>query len=320
MVIEPRDGSQEVRLEPKPQETAELTKGSAIFRKLFGRGERQLRGSPEACVIALASGKGGTGKSFLASNLAVAMYDNGLRVTLVDCDFGLGNDHLLLGVNPRLSVQHFLGGTATIDEVRVRTPYGPWLLPGGSGISRLADMSEQELLLLAKGMSTLAAGQDVLLFDASAGISPQSLLTLLASEQVVLVTNPEIAALTDAYALIKCLARQAQRPGILVVVNRVSVVGRGALTFEKLADVSRRFTGLEIQYLGEIPEDPAVTHRRLGQPPLVVSHPQCRTSEAVVNLLGNLEDKMGGLGPRPVNGLDTLAFRFKKYLTLQPRI
>ena len=103
-------------------------------------------------------------------------------------------------------------------------------------------------------------------------------------------------------------------------MNRVSVVGRGALTFEKLADVSRRFTGLEIQYLGEIPEDPAVTHRRLGQPPLVVSHPQCRTSEAVVNLLGNLEDKMGGLGPRPVNGLDTLAFRFKKYLTLQPRI
>ena len=85
-------------------------------------------------MIALASGKGGTGKSFLASNLAVAMYDRGLRVTLVDCDFGLGNDHLLLGVNPRLSVQHFLGGMATIEEVRVRTPYGPWLLPGGSGL------------------------------------------------------------------------------------------------------------------------------------------------------------------------------------------
>ncbi|MCH7896097.1 MAG: topoisomerase DNA-binding C4 zinc finger domain-containing protein, partial [candidate division NC10 bacterium] len=70
-------------------------------------------------------------------------------------------------------------------------------------------------------------------------------------------------------------------------MNRVPVPGRGALTFEKLADVSRRFTGLEIHYLGEIPEDPAVTHRRLGQPPLVVSHPQCRTSEAVANLLRN---------------------------------
>ncbi len=307
-------------MEPRPQEAAEQRKGSAILRNLFGRDERKVQGRPEACVIALASGKGGTGKSFLASNLAVAMYDRGLRVTLVDCDFGLGNDHLLLGVNPRLSVQHYLGGMATIEEVRVRTPYGPWLLPGGSGISRLADMSEEELFLLAKGLSTMATNQDVLLFDASAGISPQSLLTLLASQHVVLVTNPEIAALTDAYALIKCLARQVRRPAITVVVNRIAAAGQGELTFEKLADVSRRFTGLEIHYLGEVPEDPAVTHRRLGQPPLIVSHPQCRTSEAVVKLLGNLEERLGGLGPRPVNGLDTLAFRFKKYLTLQPRV
>ncbi len=307
-------------MEPRPQETAEQKKSSTILRNLFGRGERRVQGRPEACVIALASGKGGTGKSFLASNLAVAMYDRGLRVTLVDCDFGLGNDHLLLGVNPRLSVQHFLGGMATIEEVRVRTPYGPWLLPGGSGISRLADMCEEELLLLAKGLSTMAANQDVLLFDASAGISPQSLLTLLASQHVVLVTNPEIAALTDAYALIKCLSRQVQRPAVTVVVNRIAAAGQGELTFEKLADVSRRFTGLEIHYLGEVPEDPAVTHRRLGQPPLVVSHPQCRTSEAVVKLLANLEERLGGLGPRPVNGLVTLAFRFKKHLTLQPRV
>lgn len=308
------------KLRESRPEAGKANHGSPILRKLFGRGEQDAQGRPEACVIALASGKGGTGKSFLASNLAVAMYDGGLRVTLVDCDFGLGNDHLLLGVNPRMSVQHFLGGMASIEEVRVRTPYGPWLLPGGSGISRLAEMSEEELLLLAKGMSVLAAGQDVLLFDASAGISPQSLLTLLAAQHVVLVTNPEIAALTDAYALIKCLARQVRRPGILVVVNRVVAPGAGVLTFEKLADVSRRFTGLEIHYLGEVPEDPAVTHRRLGQPPLVVSHPQCRTSEAVVNLLANLETKLGGLGPRRVSGLDTLAFRFKKYLTLRPRV
>ena len=100
------------------QTTASQTnRGSPILRKLFGRGEEASKGRSEACVIALASGKGGTGKSFLASNLAVAMYDRGLRVTLVDCDFGLGNDHLLLGVNPRMSVQHFLGGMASNRSV-----------------------------------------------------------------------------------------------------------------------------------------------------------------------------------------------------------
>lgn len=269
----------------------------------------------EAFFLAIASGKGGTGKSFLATNLAVAMCGPSRRVTLVDCDFGMANDHLLLGVNPRMSIQHFFAGSATIGEVRIHTPFGPDLLPGGSGISQLGDLTETDLLRLGRGLSSIADQADVMVMDAAAGISPQSMLTLLAAQHVMLVTNPEIAALTDAYALIKCLSCHASHPGISIVVNRVVSATQGEATFRKLQDVSERFSNCQIHYLGAIPEEPAVTHHRLNQPPLVVSHPSCQASRAITTIRDNLELLVGSMTQRVVSATDTVEHRFRKNLT-----
>ena len=273
------------------------------------------RGREEACFLAVASGKGGTGKSFLATNLAVAMHDCHRRVTLVDCDFGMANDHLLLGVNPERSIQHYFAGSATLEQIKIRTPFGPDLVPGGSGISRLGDLTESELLDLGYGLSSVAGDCDVMLMDAAAGISPQSILMLLVAQQVILVTNPEIAALTDAYALIKCLSNHSGYPEIAVVVNRTASETQGKATFDKLADVSLRFSGCEIHYLGAIPEEPAVTHHRLNEPPLVVSHPPCQASKAIVAIKSRLEQLTGNVGLRMVSATDTVEHRFKKNLS-----
>lgn len=253
---------------------------------------------PEATVLAFASGKGGTGKSFLATNTAIGLHQLGLRVCVVDCDFGLGNAHLLFGINPKWTVQHLLTGQARIDEVLQPTPFGPSLLAGGSGIRGLADIDDDRMLLFGRSLAWLAARHDVLVLDGAAGLSAQSLITTLMASAVVLVTNPEIAALTDAYALIKCLARQPGAPSIHVAVNRVPEPGLGWATFARLAEVARRFSACSIHYAGEIFEDPAVTQRRLGQPPLLLSHPQCRTSQAVMNLLHTIESRIGPFQPR----------------------
>lgn len=235
----------------------------------------------EAAVIAFASGKGGTGKSFLVTNAALALHNEGLRVAVVDCDFGLGNAHLLFGVNPRYSMQHLLDDRVPVQQVLQRTPFGPNLLAGGSGIASLADLDARHMQALGRALRWVASQHDVVLLDCAAGLSPQSLITVLAAQEVVLVTNPEIAALTDAYALIKCLARQGRHPSIQLVVNRVTQAGLGQATFARLAEVARRFVGCSIHYLGEVPEDPAVTHRRLGQPPLLRSLPECETTKAL---------------------------------------
>ena len=273
--------------------------GRGFLRRLLRlAGPLDVSRDREATVLAFASGKGGTGKSFLATNAAIALHRAGRRVAVVDCDFGLANAHLLFGVNPRLSMQHLLDGAASVQEVLTPTPYGPGLVAGGSGVSSLAELDARHMHVVARAVHWLASTHDAVLLDCPAGLAPQAMIMVLAAEHAVIVTNPEIAALTDAYALIKCLARQPSRPAIHLLVNRVTQPGLGKATFERLAEVSRRFAGCEIHYIGEVPEDPAVTHRRLGQPPLVVSHPECRTSLAIASMLKELESQTGGLVPR----------------------
>jgi len=243
----------------------------------------------EAVVVAFASGKGGTGKSFLTTNVAIGLHERGFRVAVVDCDFGLANAHLLFGVNPTWSLQHLLEGHKPVHEVLTETPYGPTLVAGGSGISSLAELGARHMQMLARALGWIADRHDVVLIDCAAGLAPQSMITVLAAQHVVMVTNPEIAALTDAYAVIKCLARQVEHPNVLLAVNRVPNLALGRATFDRLNEVSRRFAGLSIHYLGAVPEDPAVSHRRLGQAPLLLVHPECETTKAILGMLTALE-------------------------------
>ncbi|MGK0301398.1 MAG: flagellar biosynthesis protein FlhG, partial [Planctomycetota bacterium] len=98
--------------------------GPGFLRRLLRRGPPEQPRRKEAVVVAFASGKGGTGKSFLTTNMAIGLHQRGLRVAVVDCDFGLANAHLLFGVNPRYSMQHLLGGQRTVHEVIAPTPFG----------------------------------------------------------------------------------------------------------------------------------------------------------------------------------------------------
>ncbi len=263
-------------------------------------------------MVAIASGKGGTGKSFVATSLAIALARTG-RVVLVDCDYGLGNDHLLLGTSTPHSLRDVIAGRVRAVDALARTEYGPWLLPGGSGVSSMVEMRDHELTALADALATLARQADQLVLDLGAGISPQVVLTLLASDQVVLVTNPDIAALTDAYALIKCLARQSVHPPVGVIVNRVTGAESdlGPRTFAKLADVAQRFCSYPLHYLGEIPDDPAIAQRRLGQAPLIASHPQCAVAVAIEQIRRRLQEFAGGLRPQPASSDMTLSHRWR---------
>ncbi|MFN3243930.1 MAG: P-loop NTPase [Planctomycetota bacterium] len=271
-----------------------------FLRRLLRRPPPEVR-TREAAVVAFASGKGGTGKSFLTTNVAIGLHQRGLRVAVVDCDFGLANAHLLFGANPRFSMQHLLGGQRTVSEVMTPTPYGPSLIAGGSGISSLAELGQKHMQMLARALSQVAERCDVVLIDCAAGLAPQSMITVLAAQHVVMVTNPEIAALTDAYAVIKCLSRQVERPDIRLVVNRATSAELGRATFERLSEVSSRFASLPIHYLGYVPEDPAVSHRRLGQAPMLVGMPECETSKALDLLVTGLEAQVRATRARPAS-------------------
>jgi flagellar biosynthesis protein FlhG len=159
----------------------------------------------------------------------------------------------------------------------------------------------------------MAAREDVLILDLGAGIAPSTVLTMLAADWIVLVTQPEIAALVDAYAVVKCIAQVNERARFLVVVNRVPVPGRGEMAFQKLTEVARQHVGVELRYLGEIGEDERVTQHRLGQLPLVAIDPQAPTSRALAGLVDRLATLCGGLAPREVAAEQGIQARFKQH-------
>lgn len=276
------------------------------------RAEASLR---EATSVAIASGKGGTGKSFLATNLAIAAARSECRCTLVDADYGLAADHLLLGVTPRRTLQDLVEGRAPAGACVLDTPYRVRLVPGATGVTELAALGRGELAQIARGMSTWSHDADLLLIDAGAGIQSSVITTIVAADTVVLVVQPEIASLTDAYAVVKCLMRRpAPLPRFGVVVNRVLTMDAAAASFGKLAEVARRFLGVSLHDLGHVSEEPAVTPRRLGQPPLVVTHPECRTALEVRRVLMRLSQLTGGLTARLVRPGEGISDRMMRQL------
>jgi flagellar biosynthesis protein FlhG len=303
----------------RTQQTQKVERGALgpRGRGLFGRLLDNLRGQPtasrEAVSIAVASGKGGTGKSFLATSLAVLLHKAGRRTVLVDCDFGLACDHLLLGVKPTLTLQQLLSGQATLDQVLVTSPCGPRLLPGASGVRRMASPSDRELLSFARELGVLAAREDVMVLDLGAGIAPATILTMLGADWIVLVTQPEIAALVDAYAVVKCVAQLNERARFLVVVNRVGTPGRGEMAFQRLTEVARQHVGVELHYLGEIADDAAVTQHRLGQLPLVATDTDAPTSRCLQTLVERLSEFCGGFEQREVQSDQGIEARFRQH-------
>lgn len=284
---------------------------------LFGRLIEGLRSPPapqqEAASVAIASGKGGTGKSFLATSLAVALHRSERRTVLVDCDFGLACDHLLLGVKPTLTLQQLLAGQCTLEQVLIKSPCGPRLLPGASGVRRMATPTDKDLTMFARELGVLAGGEDTLLLDLGAGIAPATVLTMLSADWIVLVTQPEIAALVDAYAVIKCVAQLKSSAKFLIVVNRVGTPGRGEMAFQRLMEVASQNVGVELRYLGEIPDDESVMQHRLGQLPLIATEPEAPTSMAVTALSERLIQICGGLKPRTVPGDEGIQARFRQH-------
>jgi flagellar biosynthesis protein FlhG len=288
-------------------------RGRGLFGRLLGGLRAQPAARTEACSIAVASGKGGTGKSFVSTSLAVLLHRAGRRTTLVDCDFGLAADHLLLGVKPINTLQQLLSGKAPLKDVLIETPCGPRLLPGASGVRKLAAMSDKDMLHFARELGAVAADNDVVLMDVGAGISPSVLLTMLAADMIVLVTQPEIAALVDAYAVVKCVAQLRADARFCVLVNRVQTPGRGEQAFKKLTEVSRQHVGISLQYLGEVLDDPRVGQHRLGQLPLVVTEPEATTSAAMHAIAVRLEQIAGPLQRRSVEGEAGIEARFRRH-------
>lgn len=228
-------------------------------------------------VICIASGKGGTGKTTFTTNLAISLQSKGLRVLIVDADFGLANDHLLLGLNPDGDVGDVLSGRKDVREVLLEGPGGIHLLPGGVGSSDLSALEDYDLRNLAREIGRLEPDYDIILVDLAAGISPQIMRFLRPSHEIILVTNPEVTALVDAYGLIKSLSvwNEQKAVELKVVLNRVKSREDSVASMQRLRQVvNKHLPSIKLNYMGYIPFDRYLLHSITIQKPVIISHPR----------------------------------------------
>lgn len=239
-------------------------------------------------VMAITSGKGGVGKSNLTLNLGLALAKKGQRVIILDADLGLANINILLGAEPPQTLADVLEGHQSLRAILWRGPEGVQIIPGASGVARLAAADSTEIDHIIEGFRELDGESDWLLIDTGAGISPHVMSFVLASDEVLVVTSPEPTALADAYGLIKAIWESESRPNIRLVVNRAQGLDRAERMGRRLIELAGRMLQVEIGWAGLIQDDERVPQAISQQRPFVLAYPGTIASRDVEALATRL--------------------------------
>ncbi len=270
----------------------------------FRANKRGIHPIPHS-TIAVTGGKGGVGKSFLASNLAVALGQRLFHTLVIDGDFGMADLNLLLGLAPEHSVLDLLMGTPASEVLE--SAHGIDLMPGLNGNTLLANLSSTESALLRCEFQKLRENYEVCVVDAPPGIGDTGVDLCAMATHIVLVLSPEPTSLADAYACLKAMSARTGVVRAFVVVNGVSSPGEASETFSRLQSLVQRFLGIELVELPYIPrDDRAATACALGSP-VVLQYPDTPSARAIQTLLTTLlraspsvfEDGGDSVAPQP---------------------
>lgn len=242
----------------------------------------------DAKVIAITSGKGGVGKTNFSVNLAISLIHLGQEVVLLDADLGLANVDVLLGTSPAYHLGNVVRGEKRLQDIIYRGPAGLKLIAGGSGLSEMLDLTENDLASFVRGLAELENHGKFLLLDTGAGLSRQVMSFVLAADQVIIVTTPEPTAMTDAYAAIKVIVRHRPLADIKLVINQAENSDDAEKAANRLATAALKFLGVQVESLGHIPSDPCVVRSVKNQQPFVLAYPASPASGAVKCLARSL--------------------------------
>jgi flagellar biosynthesis protein FlhG len=240
-------------------------------------------------TVSLTSGKGGVGKTSLAVNLAVALSRNGKRVLIVDGDLGLANVDVLLRIHVERNLRDVIeNGDDPLDTI---VPIEPNLsvLPASSGVPEMLNLGQREQSLLESLLRKISSQYDIVLVDTAAGIGQSVLWLNHFADHPIIVVTPDPTSMTDAYALIKVMAREYERDSFHVVVNGLSSPKEGEEVFTTLKGVAAKFLQVKLLHLGSVPLDSEVAKAVRRQVPFLKTSPDSKAARAILELSARIE-------------------------------
>lgn len=227
-----------------------------------------------ARIIAIASGKGGCGKTSISVNLAVVLAQSGKRVTVVDADIAMANVGILLGIERApISLHNVLMGEAQIKDAIYDGPAGIKYVPSGLSLERIKKVDYDKL---PSAISELEKNNDYVLIDCPPGIEKDSIAALSSARELLLIINPEPIALADALK-IKTVAEKNNVKVIGIVSNMV-IGDKNEVKKNELE------TLLGVKVIAEIPEDMNAKRASAAQQAVVLKTPAAPFTKGINEL------------------------------------
>jgi len=242
-----------------------------------------------ANLIAVASGKGGVGKTWLSISLSQALARQGRRTLLFDGDLGLANVDVQLALMPRRDLGAVISGTVPMAEAVESYEAGHFdILAGRSGVASLASLPGSRLNQIRNDMLAMTRRYDNLVLDLGAGIDATVRHFAGPAGKLLVVTTDEPTALTDAYAFIKMTSQASPGTDLRIVVNMATSTQEGEKTYQTLYKACRNFLHIEPPLAGIIRRDPKVRESIRQQSALLTRYPNCEAAEDVEALARGL--------------------------------
>ncbi len=230
--------------------------------------KRAIEKGSKARYIAVASGKGGVGKTLISINLAVIIGNAGKKVLIIDGDFGLSNVHIMLGLTPDKNLSDFINGKASIDEIVFKINQNVSFISSGNGIQELVNLSSKDIVDILDRIHEYAEENfDIIIFDTPPGIHNETLIITSSSDIPIILSTPEPTAVADAYALIKVLNSSMMLKDFYVLINKASSKEEGVKVFNSINTVSQRFLEVNLNYIGYITYNKNIIRKIVDQSP-----------------------------------------------------